>query len=58
MSSSFHGARPAPDPVLVHIADYVLRTRIDSALAYETARHHSPMLIGFEITTGEVSVRP
>jgi len=39
MSSSFHGARPAPDPVLVDIADYVLRTRIDSALAYETARH-------------------
>jgi len=39
MSLSFHGARPAPDPVLVDIADYVLRTRIDSALAYDTARH-------------------
>lgn len=31
--------RPAPDAVLVDIADYVLDYRIDSALAYETARH-------------------
>lgn len=31
--------RPAPDKVLVDIADYVLDYRIDSPLAYETARN-------------------
>src|SRR6266576_5625427 len=39
MTSYFEGARPKPDSVLVDIADYVLDGRIDSALAYETARH-------------------
>ena len=31
--------RPDPDRVLVDIAEYVLGTRIESALAYETARY-------------------
>lgn len=31
--------RPAPDQVLVDIADYVLHYQINSDLAYETARH-------------------
>src|SRR6218665_1813708 len=31
--------RPPPDAVLVDIATYVLDSRVDSALAYETARH-------------------
>ncbi|WP_066097850.1 bifunctional 2-methylcitrate dehydratase/aconitate hydratase [Xanthomonas massiliensis] len=31
--------RPPPDQVLVDIADYVLDYRIDSALAWDTARH-------------------
>src|SRR2546423_5837781 len=39
MTSYFEGARPKPDAVLVDIADYVLDGGIDSALAYETARH-------------------
>src|SRR5258706_10281790 len=39
MGSHFETARPKPDQVLVDIADYVLDHRIDSALAYETARH-------------------
>ena len=39
MTSHFADARPKPDQVLVDIADYVLDRRIDSALAYETARH-------------------
>jgi 2-methylcitrate dehydratase len=39
MSSLFEKARPAPDSVLVDIADYVLNYKISSALAYETARH-------------------
>src|SRR6266566_3290684 len=39
MTSYFEGARPKPDAVLVDIADYVLDARIDSTLAYETARH-------------------
>ena len=39
MASSFAGARPAPDQVLVDIADYVRDRWIDSPLAYETARH-------------------
>jgi 2-methylcitrate dehydratase len=30
--------RPAPDQVLVDVADYVAETTIDSALAYDTAR--------------------
>src|ERR1035438_3137419 len=37
--SHFAATRPKPDQVLVDIADYVRNTRIDSALAYETARH-------------------
>jgi len=39
MSASISSARPAPDQVLVDIADYVLNYRIESSLAYETARH-------------------
>src|SRR5580704_12339904 len=39
MTSHFEVSRPKPDQVLVDIADYVLDRRIDSALAYETARH-------------------
>jgi 2-methylcitrate dehydratase len=31
--------RPDPDPVLVDVAEYVLGHRIDSQLAYETARY-------------------
>jgi len=31
--------RPAPDQLLVDIADYALNARIDSELAYETARY-------------------
>ena len=31
-------ARPAPDRPLVEVADYVIDTRIDSELAYDTAR--------------------
>jgi 2-methylcitrate dehydratase len=38
MSSHTSTARPAPDQVLVDIADYVLNYRIESDLAYETAR--------------------
>ncbi len=37
--SHFAATRPKPDQVLVDIADYVRDTPIDSALAYETARH-------------------
>ncbi|WP_269506378.1 bifunctional 2-methylcitrate dehydratase/aconitate hydratase [Burkholderia sp. IMCC1007] len=39
MSAPVSNVRPAPDSVLVDIADYVLNTGIDSALALETARH-------------------
>ncbi|HMI97834.1 MAG TPA: bifunctional 2-methylcitrate dehydratase/aconitate hydratase [Micropepsaceae bacterium] len=39
MESHFEAARPKPDQVLVDIADYVLDYKINSALAYETARH-------------------
>src|SRR3974390_2785368 len=39
MSAPISNVRPAPDPVLVDIVDYVLGYRIDSALARETARH-------------------
>jgi 2-methylcitrate dehydratase len=39
MSSHFEAARPKSDQVLVDIADYVLAHKIDSALAYETARN-------------------
>ena len=39
MSAPISNVRPAPDPVLVDIVDYVLGYRIDSALALETARH-------------------
>jgi len=38
MSSAISNVRPTPDQVLVDIADYVLKTEIDSALAYQTAR--------------------
>jgi 2-methylcitrate dehydratase len=37
-NATSNAARPAPDQVLVDIADYVLNYTIDSALAYETAR--------------------
>ena len=39
MSSRFQDVRPAPDSILVDIAEYVLEYEISSALAYETARH-------------------
>src|SRR5258708_40056724 len=39
MTSHFEATRPKPDQVLAEIADYVLDYKIDSALAYETARH-------------------
>lgn len=39
MSAAVSNVRPQPDQVLVDIADYVLNYRVDSALAYETARH-------------------
>src|SRR5258705_1178885 len=39
MESHFDAARPKPDQVLVDIADYVLDYRVDSTLAYETARN-------------------
>ncbi|MBT8132060.1 MAG: bifunctional 2-methylcitrate dehydratase/aconitate hydratase [Gammaproteobacteria bacterium] len=40
MSGSIRSAqRPAPDQVLVDIADYVCKKTIDSDLAYETARY-------------------
>jgi len=39
MSSHNNNERPAPDGVLVDIADYVLNYRVDSPLAYETARN-------------------
>lgn len=39
MSSAISNVRPAPDQVLVDIADYVLKTDIDSTLAYQTARN-------------------
>lgn len=34
-----YNARPAPDGVMVDIADYVTKYKIDSAEAYTTARH-------------------
>src|SRR3982074_3548247 len=39
MESHFEAARPKPDQVLVDIARYVLDHKIDSTLAYETARN-------------------
>lgn len=39
MSAAISNVRPTPDQVLVDIADYVLQTEIDSALAYQTARN-------------------
>ncbi|RFU48763.1 bifunctional 2-methylcitrate dehydratase/aconitate hydratase [Paraburkholderia sp. DHOC27] len=39
MSAPISNVRPAPDDVLVAIADYVLDFSIDSTLALETARH-------------------
>ncbi|NIF89759.1 MULTISPECIES: bifunctional 2-methylcitrate dehydratase/aconitate hydratase [unclassified Burkholderia] len=39
MSAPQTNLRPAPDPVLVEIVDYVLGFEIDSELALETARH-------------------
>jgi len=39
MSAHISNTRPEPDQVLVDIVDYVLNYRIDSALAYQTARN-------------------
>jgi 2-methylcitrate dehydratase len=39
MAQSSNNDRPQPDSVLVDIADYVLNYRIESPLAYETARN-------------------
>src|SRR3981189_437889 len=39
MSTQISNVRPKPDQVLVDIADYVLNYRVDSGLAYDTARH-------------------
>jgi 2-methylcitrate dehydratase len=39
MSATISNVRPKPDKILVDIADYVLKTRINSPLAYDTARN-------------------
>src|ERR1700753_4289103 len=39
MSAPISNVRPAPDRVLVDIVDYVMKYKIDSALALETARN-------------------
>jgi 2-methylcitrate dehydratase len=39
MSAHISNQRPQPDQVLVDIADYALNYRVESTLAYETARH-------------------
>ncbi len=39
MSSPVSNVRPAPDKVLVDIVDYVLKYKISSKIAYETARN-------------------
>jgi 2-methylcitrate dehydratase len=39
MTTHFEAVRPAPDSVLLDIADYVLNYKIASPLAYETARN-------------------
>jgi 2-methylcitrate dehydratase len=39
MSAAISNERPPPDQVMVDIADYVLGYRVDSPLAYETARN-------------------
>ena len=39
MSAPVSNVRPAPDQVLVDIADYVLDYEVTSDLAYETARN-------------------
>jgi 2-methylcitrate dehydratase len=39
MSAPISNVRPAPDQVLADIADYVLSYKIDSDLAYDTARN-------------------
>ena len=39
MSSPVSNVRPSPDKVLVDIVDYVLKYKISSKLAYETARN-------------------
>src|ERR1700744_387410 len=39
MSAPISNVRPDPDKVLVDIVDYVLQYKIDSMLAFETARH-------------------
>jgi 2-methylcitrate dehydratase len=39
MSSHISNVRPEPDQVLTDIADYVLGYKVESALAYETARN-------------------
>ena len=39
MSSHISNNRPKPDAVLADIADYVLKTRIQSKAAFETARY-------------------
>jgi len=39
MSAPISNVRPAPDPVLADIADYVLNYQVTSDLAYETARN-------------------
>src|SRR4051812_22986479 len=38
MSSPITNQRPAPDPLLVDLADYALHARVDSDEAYDTAR--------------------
>jgi 2-methylcitrate dehydratase len=39
MSATISNVRPKPDKILVDIADYVLKTRINRPLAYDTARN-------------------
>jgi 2-methylcitrate dehydratase len=39
MALHYGGARPQPDKVLTDIADYVLDYRVESGLAFDTARN-------------------
>src|SRR4249920_1665958 len=39
MSSAISNTRPNPDQVLVDIANYVIDSKVESTLAYQTARH-------------------
>src|SRR5260370_27162985 len=51
MSAPISNVRPAPDPVLVDIVDYVLHYKIDSSLALDTARNCLIDTLGFGLET-------